>query len=487
MKKILAILISLLLVVTAFTGCGEEAETSSDASQTATTSYVSSTEDETEDETSSEDVEDEDEESSKESSSKKTSSKKTSSKKTSSKKTSSKSTSSKKTSSNKVSGSDDEDDDSELNLTEKEKIYYGVDETMYDLSVVNKGNSARIASLMKKAEKGGNYTIAVLGGSISQGAGATSKSCCYGSLVNDWWSENFPEANFTFVNAGIGSTNPEMACYRIENDLLKYNPDFVVVDFTVNTYLDNDLYTTYSTLLYKILSQKNSPAVMSIHFTSCDRNYYNAGVYKKGNDYPCDDIENAIKKYDIPTVSYHKYIWNKIDGRILKWYEIGSDYIHPNDNGHLIASNLIGVYLKSIKDGLSSASTTITAPSAPDSTGYLSLGYVTADTSGVISCSGMIETKGTGLTFSRWTNVVGEDSELKVNVSTGKSVKLFVSFSGNEGEIVVSGNGKTKTIPSSSAATPTLVSVGSDFGSTITVTSDANCGSYTIFGVGYTK
>lgn len=146
-------------------------------------------------------------------------------------------------------------DNNSFTLTKQEKVLYGVDPELYPAPLVNKGNSARIANLMKKAQSGGKYTVAVLGGSISQGAGSTGNNS-YGALVCNWWRENFPKAQFTFVNAGLGATTPQMACYRMQSDLLRFNPDFVVVDFTVNTYGDYLLNVTYSTLLYRLLNQK---------------------------------------------------------------------------------------------------------------------------------------------------------------------------------------------------------------------------------------
>ena len=229
MKKILSLFLTSLLTVVAFAGCGAEENPSSDNTNTSSEMVTTS-------EISSEAVT--------------TTSKAPTS--TSSKKPSSSSKIKKPSSSREETSSE-----YEVVYSAKEKIYYGMDPDLYKLSLKYKGNSSRIAALMKKAQKGGNYKIAVLGGSISMGAGASSVYSSYGNLICEWWCANFPDATFEFVNAGIGSTNPEMACYRMGEDLLKFKPDFVVVDFTVNTYLDYDLTNTYSSILYKILSQKN--------------------------------------------------------------------------------------------------------------------------------------------------------------------------------------------------------------------------------------
>lgn len=465
MKRLLSLIMASLLTVITFAGCGAEENPSSEAntsSETVTTSEVSS-------ETVT------------------TTSKETS---TSSKKESS--SSKKKPSSSREETSSEE----ELKLSEKEKIYYGLDPELYELSLKYKGNSARIANLMKKAQKGGSYKIAVIGGSISQGAKASSSFQSYGNLVCEWWIANFPNATFEFVNAGIGATNPEMACYRIEEDLLKFNPDFVVVDFTVNTYLDNDLNNTYSTILYKILSQKNNPAVMSIDFTSCNSSKYPGGIYEKTTTVPNGQIDAAVKAYDIPAMSYHNYVWKKLkDSSLrLRWYpDIAGDYIHPNDNGHMIAANIITCYLKKVMDNLSKESTKITAPKKPAVDDYLNLGYVTNTTKSTAKGgfwqkdNSSASTRGWGYNVSK--NASSEESVLTVNsIPSNKGVKVFMGFNntGSSGSITVTDGKSTKTITASQAQTPTLVDIGKMEGK-LTFTASANCDDFTIFGIGYEK
>lgn len=380
-----------------------------------------------------------------------------------------------------------------IELTAKEKIIYGVDPTMYKTALANAGNSARIAKLMKKAQKGGSYTIGVLGGSITQGAVATSVDNRYGNRVLEWWKANFPKANFTLVNAGIGSTNPEMACYRLETDLLSYDPDFVVVDFAVNTWDANhayDLSTTYSTLLYRILSQKNQPAVMAITFTSVTSESYTAWTFKKAENYPDQDIEEALEKYKIPTMSYHDYVWAKMSERdennrkIINWNDIAGDYIHPNDNGHRIAANLISAHLEEVKSKLSSISTTV--PSVPKlaDQSYLSVDYITNKTKGVSLTGSFLALENNSPITRGWSYGGTDASTLKVPLSTNSEVLIFMQFnSGSAGSIKVTGaNGATDTISSSAADTPTLVAVPA-MGNSMTLKPELTAGGFTIYGI----
>lgn len=458
LQKSICILLALCLSVVCFSGCGNSTEAENSAEQT--TSAESSSE-----QSSSELV-------SSQSTSTVTSSTKTSSQKTVPQKVTSKQTES----------------EEEIVLSERDKVLFGLDTSAYPACLEYAGNSARIANLMKKAEKGGHYVIGVLGGSITQGAGASSLSSSYGNLVRNWWQENFPKATFDFISAGIGSTNPEMACYRLDADLLAYKPDFVVIDFAVNTYLDNNVGVAYQTLLYRILSQSNAPAVMAIQFTSCDRASYNAGIYKKGGTYPNAAISNALKTYQVPSVSYHNYIWKVIEKRTISWYDIGSDYIHPNNDGHRIAASLINSHLSYVKANLASLAKAAPAVTAPVSDAYLKLGYITGNTAGV-TASNCTALGGGERSYHGW-KLNQQGSSVTATIPAGlKSVVIFMNASGCTGTLKIKGNGTTeeKTVSASSAATPTLVSVFGDFGTKITVTSDMTEGGVTVFGIGYSK
>ncbi len=465
MKKILSILLVLALTLVTVTACGSD-ETAESSSEQVNTSQISSIT-----ATSSE----------------------ISSKETSTSAIKESSSSKKKPASKPQVSSKEE----EVELTELEKIYYGVDPDLYTLGLKNKGDTSRIAALMKKAEKGGNYKIAVLGGSISQGASASSVYSSYGNLVCEWWAGAFPESNFEFINAGIGSTNPEMACYRIEADLLAFKPDFVVVDFNVNTYLDEDLYNTYSTILYKILSRKNSPAVMTIDFTNCDKTLYATGTYKKPSVFDNKQITKATLAYNISAVSYAKYVWNKIDAKILAWrlggYEkksglsrdVGADYIHPNDTGHMVAANIITAFLKKVKDNLSKESTKITAPKKPENSSYINLKYVTNTAKGVTLSGGFKARSNETASTRGWDyNATAEASSLTIPVPANKAVKVFMKFNdGSSGEIKVTDGKTTKTISPANAKTPTLVDIGKMDGK-ITLTPNMQSGGFVIFGIG---
>ena len=70
--------------------------------------------------------------------------------------------------------------------------------------------------------------------SITQDSLATKHEYCYAYRVFQWWEKTFPKAKLHYVNGGIGGTTSHYGVSRVVTDMLMYQPDFVVVDFSVN-------------------------------------------------------------------------------------------------------------------------------------------------------------------------------------------------------------------------------------------------------------
>ena len=85
-------------------------------------------------------------------------------------------------------------------------------------SVVTAGDTARLQQALAKGRRGEPVTVAVIGGSITAGAGASSREKNYGSLLAQWWREAFPQAKIELVNAGIGATGSNYGALRAQRD-----------------------------------------------------------------------------------------------------------------------------------------------------------------------------------------------------------------------------------------------------------------------------
>ncbi len=203
--------------------------------------------------------------------------------------------------------------------------------------MVNRGNWHRIKECMKNARQGQAITTGFLGGSITQGSLSSQPETCYAYLVYQWWKDKFPKADITFVNAGIGGTTSQFGVSRVEDHLLRHEPDFVLVEFAVNDDNTEFFQETYEGLIRKICKDKKDPAILLM------------------NNVRYDDGENAqeihlevAKAYELPMVSMNSTIWPEVAaGRIVRG-EITPDNLHPNDAGHALVAQVITDFLEKI-------------------------------------------------------------------------------------------------------------------------------------------
>lgn len=218
----------------------------------------------------------------------------------------------------------------------------GVSDKMYGRAIMSEGNKARLAHAMKKAQNGEEVTVGVIGGSITQGSSASSTATCYASLFYNWWQTKFPNAKINFVNAGIGGTDSYLGVHRVDEQLLSYKPDAVIVEFSVNDTDRTMNKYSYDSLVRKILSCDSNPAVMLL-FTTMEDGSSMQNVHK--------EIGAA---YDLPMLSYHDAVYPEVAARNLIWKDISPDNIHPNDAGHDIIGQIVSRYLDGIYNELDS-------------------------------------------------------------------------------------------------------------------------------------
>lgn len=209
--------------------------------------------------------------------------------------------------------------------------------TFADKGFVSLGNLFRISKIMKKAANGEDITVGFMGGSITRGAQSTIHENCYAYLVYSWWVNKFPKSNITYVNCGVGGTTSQFGVARVEDDLLRFDPDFVITEFSVND-KDEDMYMeTYEGLIRKILMHKTQPAVMILNNVR-----YNTGVNAQR-------IHNRIgTAYNLSMVSIKDSLYAEVELGRVKVSDITEDFLHPNDLGHKIVSEIVNNSLEKI-------------------------------------------------------------------------------------------------------------------------------------------
>ena len=238
-----------------------------------------------------------------------------------------------------------------MSIEIKEKLLSGEYIPFIDSAILNKGNQARIAKVLKKAQNGENITVVTLGGSITSGAWATCEENRYATRISNWFKEKFPNITVNFQNAGISATPSIIGVHRVAEQVLSFDPDFVTVDFEANdTANDEKFKVSYENLIRRILMHKTEPAVLSVVFGSVSKEH-------KRNENALSLHLPTIKHYDIPAIDYFGSLWEYIDSGIIAWSDVAADTVHPSDNGHLMAASCINHYLDNVLNDLDNINT----------------------------------------------------------------------------------------------------------------------------------
>ncbi len=215
---------------------------------------------------------------------------------------------------------------------------YGID---CSKGVMNRGNLYRIERAMKKAMRGESITVGFLGGSITQGCLSSTPETCYAYLVYRWWCETFPDAEITYVNAGIGGTTSQFGAARVDSDLLSKKIDFTVVEFSVNDEADEHFLETYEGLIRKIYSSPTKPGILIV----------NSVYYNDGKNAQAQHIKIG-KAYELPCVSMKPTLYEKVLDGTYTSRDVTEDDLHPNDEGHGLMAEVIISFLNTVYEEL---------------------------------------------------------------------------------------------------------------------------------------
>lgn len=211
--------------------------------------------------------------------------------------------------------------------------------SMIARSLISCGSAVRLKRVIEKARRKEKLTLAFIGGSITQGAGASPiNSECYARKIFEGFTKRFDcDAQTTYIKAGVGGTPSELGMIRYGKDVLgdgQFEPDLVVIEFAVNDEGDETGGECFESLAAKILEAPNRPAVILLF-----------SVF--AND---DNLERRLvpigEQYRLPMVSVkaavtEQFYLTAATGRVLPKSQYFYDIYHPTNLGHTIMSDCV--------------------------------------------------------------------------------------------------------------------------------------------------
>lgn len=202
-------------------------------------------------------------------------------------------------------------------------------------SWVSLGNNYRLNKLIQRMQNGEHVTVATIGGSITEGAGASRYNECYAYRIFDGFRQQYGAAcDVSFVNAGVGGTPSTFGWMRYQRDIVDRVkdddglPDLVVIEYSVNDGGEPTNHKCVESMVKQILSQPNEPVVILLF-----------AVFVSGYNLQTDfkPIGNA---YDLMMVSIKDGPFRQVG---THWTDKGFFYdeYHPTTLGHAVMADCV--------------------------------------------------------------------------------------------------------------------------------------------------
>lgn len=211
---------------------------------------------------------------------------------------------------------------------------------MLETSILSTGTNGRLEKVLDKMKKGERVTVALIGGSVTEGAGAANYKECYGDRFAQDLQEAYPKADIHYVNAGLGGTPSSLGIIRYERDVIidGEEPDLVVIEFAVNDWQEATDGRAYESMIRKIMESDKDPAVVLLFAVFQSKWNLQDNYIKMGELYglPMVSIKDAIVK-------------PYADGEITDKQFFADEY-HPTSYGHEIMADCLGELVAQVSE-----------------------------------------------------------------------------------------------------------------------------------------
>lgn len=201
-----------------------------------------------------------------------------------------------------------------------------------------------LTPFFNKLENGGPVQIVYLGGSITQANG-------YRVQTMERLQHDYPKAQITGFNAGVGGTGSDLGIFRMDDEVLPHRPDLVFVEFAVN---DQNTDTTQicksmEGIVRKIKSNNPATGICFVYTISLPMLQY-AIDRKEGNSIRM--MQKIAAHYGISSINLGYNVADSLKaGRLIFTGTAAdaatgkivftNDNTHPTEAGHRLYTNTI--------------------------------------------------------------------------------------------------------------------------------------------------
>ncbi|WP_195724446.1 SGNH/GDSL hydrolase family protein [Paenibacillus monticola] len=208
--------------------------------------------------------------------------------------------------------------------------------------IARRGLPAIKHKLLHNVPLNDSITVAFLGGSITEGAGATdAETSSWRALTGSYLQGRYVNQSFRFINAGVGGTDSTLGAHRLHEHVLRAGRiDLLFVEFSVNDGNDRDESIRGMEGIVRQCWRLSPETDICFLYTAAEKNLtgsrpFNIAVH-----------EEVAGHYGIPSVNFAARIYTQIQAGERVWKELAPDGYHPNDAGHALYAGFLQKYLE---------------------------------------------------------------------------------------------------------------------------------------------
>ncbi|WP_339319550.1 SGNH/GDSL hydrolase family protein [Paenibacillus sp. FSL R10-2734] len=185
-------------------------------------------------------------------------------------------------------------------------------------------------------------TVAFLGGSITEGAGASeADTYSWRALTGKYLQERFVDQKFRFINAGVGGTNSTLGAHRLQAHVLGQGRiDLLFVEFSVNDDSDREESIRGMEGIVRQCRRLSPSTDICFLYTAAEKNLSGS------NPFNIAVHEEVAEHYELPSVNFAARVYAQTQAGQMEWTELAPDGYHPNDDGHALYASFLREYLE---------------------------------------------------------------------------------------------------------------------------------------------
>ena len=248
-----------------------------------------------------------------------------------------------------------------------ESMLLGEDELLNKDAIYKEGDLYRLAKAIKKSKSGKEVLIMFYGNSANTTSGSVDAP--YWSVFGEWWSLNIGPCRT--VAASMDNLTSIDACMRVDQDVLRWKPDVVFLDFAVQDAVASMASANahgYDNLIRRILQSSTKPAVVSLILTGAEQKSFGMNAANADMFNTASKLQKQVASYhNIPIIDFETALWDNMvelvkvttqrEIPLMTWATVGENNVAMNDSGHAILQGAISYFVNKVNNKLNKVST----------------------------------------------------------------------------------------------------------------------------------